>query len=302
MVLGLLACAKAPQNMTGTSDSTVAGIIGGDAVSADDPMAHTTVQIFAQTDEGIAGCTGSLIAADVVMTAGHCSVSNPNNIIIYFSKDVPADLESFLKNWRQNPLVKQVVGGVTNPAWAKLKPTTKVNWGDMSLLKIESAAPAGFQPATLISASTKLENGETITLAGFGLIQPLVNGNQVDTTELRKVDVTIKNAKYSKTEILLDTANGKGSCHGDSGGPGFVSVDGKNVIAAITSRADISTDPNGECTGNVIYTDVAPYLSWISETVAYLDSADFKPAPIAQPDLGATAKKAKAPKGHANWN
>jgi secreted trypsin-like serine protease len=286
MVLGLLACAKAPQGMTGTSDSTVAGIIGGDAVSADDPMAHTTVQIFAQTDEGVAGCTGSLVAADVILTAGHCSVSNPNDIIIYFSKDVPSDLQSFFKDWRQNPLVRQVVGGVTNPAWAKLKPTQKANWGDMSLLKLEKPAPSGYEPATLISEKTALTNGESITLAGFGLIQPLVNGNQVETTELRKVDVTVKNAKYSKTEILLDTSHGKGSCHGDSGGPGFVSVGGQNVIAAITSRADISTDPNGECTGNVIYTAVAPYLSWISETVTYLDSADFKPAPIAQPDLG----------------
>jgi hypothetical protein len=294
MMLGLLACAKAPQLGSASSTDLAAGIIGGDAVSANDPIAHTTVQIFTlieQTDPktgqqgyGVAGCTGTLVSNDVILTAGHCSTENPQNIFIYFSKDVPSNLESLLEGWKTNPLVRRVIGGMTDPAWAKLTDSKTKNWGDLSLLKMADVAPQGYTTAALMPDGAKLSNGETITLAGFGLIQPLTDpDHQVDTTELRKVDVQIKNAKYSKTEILLDTAHGKGSCHGDSGGPGFVSVGGQNVVAAITSRADLKTDPQGQCVGNTIYTALEPYLGWISQTVSYLDSADFKPAPIAEP-------------------
>lgn len=294
MVLGLLACAKAPQSGQTTSDSPIVGIIGGTAVSAKDPIAHTTVQVYAFIKEkdpktgeegyGLASCTGSLVAEDVILTAGHCTQANPAQLFIYFSKDVPTDMQAFVDGRQSNPLVRQVIGGVTNPAWSKLTDDQEKNWGDLSLLKFTGSIPAGYKTADLIPADAKLTNGMKITLAGFGLTQPLVDENhQVQATELRKVSVKIDDVNFSETEMMLKTDQGKGSCHGDSGGPGFVSVGGHSVIAGITSRADMKTDPQGSCVGLTVYTAIAPYLGWISDTVSFLDSADFKTAPIAEP-------------------
>jgi secreted trypsin-like serine protease len=296
MVLGLMACAKAPQGQPADLKTPVQGIIGGEAVSADDPIAHSTVQLYiliqekdektGQVGYNVAECTGSLISEDVVLTAGHCTQENPKQIFVYFSKDVPKDLNEFLKGLLDNPLVHEVIGGVTAPAWAKLNDKKLKNWGDIALLKFQGKAPADYTPANLITKETKLVDGMPITLAGFGLTQPLVDQfHQVEATELRKVTVSIQQAKYSRTEIMLATGQGKGSCHGDSGGPGFVTAGGENVIAGITSRADIDTDPKGACTGLTVYTAVAPYLKWISESVSYLDSDKFQPAPIEQPHL-----------------
>jgi len=297
IALGLLACAKAPQSGQTASASAIAGIIGGTAVAANDPIAHTTVQVYMlitevdpQTNRQVtelASCTGSLVSDDVILTAGHCAVADPSDMFIYFSKDIPSDMKSFVQGRQNNPLVRQVVGGLTNPAWAKLTAKKTKNWGDMSLLKFEGSAPSGYSTATLISADAKLANNESILLAGYGLVQPLLDeNNQAEATELREVTVSIKDANFSQTEIMLATDQGKGSCHGDSGGPGFVTVNGQQVVAAITSRADTKTDPQGQCVGDTIYTDVAPYLGWISQTVSYLDSASFQPAPIAQPGSG----------------
>ena len=65
--------------------------------------------------------------------------------------------------------------------------------------------------------------------------------------------------------MKIDNTNGKGACHGDSGGPAYVQDKNGNVfLAGVTSRADEATDPEGKCIGKTIYTKVQPYLTWIS--------------------------------------
>jgi len=52
--------------------SKAATIIGGSTVAASDPDAASTVAIVIQLQGGQAICTGSLLAADILVTAAHC--------------------------------------------------------------------------------------------------------------------------------------------------------------------------------------------------------------------------------------
>lgn len=316
-LLSLIACSQ--NKFSGSSadlnqsSSNSSAIIGGAPVQANDPIINSTVQIFtvqvAKNQQGqlmvsgIAGCTGTILSNEVILSAAHCtltsqdsslgSTSNPGYIYIYFSSEAPTDLVALLKNRAHEPLLRQVSGGITAPNWARLKGDQSADWGDLSLLKFPGGLPAGYTPAQLIPADATLVEDMPITLAGFGLIRPLMNGQQIEATSLNKVQVTVLDPNYSQTEMNIDTSHGKGSCHGDSGGPAYVTINGQNYVAGVTSRADIKTDPQGQCTGNTIYTETKPYLNWIAKGIATLESPDYQPQPIQEPVLGAQKKRGR---------
>lgn len=301
-LLLLAACSQGPQAQD-INDSSGNGIIGGQLTDASDPLNLATVQIFtlqvgtkkdgSQGVTGIAGCTGTIVAQDVIVSAAHCTAANPKLTFIYFSTQSPKDLVSmfndFFKDATLQPNLRQVNGGMTNEKWPQLTGSKVSDWGDISLFKFPGGIPSGFIVAKLAPASLKLTRGETVTLAGYGITDGTA---QTQTTGLRKVDVQIDNPNYSVSEMMLDTTHGRGSCHGDSGGPAYVTEGSDLYLVGLTSRADFKTDPKGLCIGKTIYTSVQAYLDWIARGIATLEDPNFKIGPIAQPAaMSAPAQK-----------
>ncbi|MBS1972362.1 MAG: trypsin-like serine protease [Bdellovibrionales bacterium] len=292
-VLALTACSKmhatGDEVLSGDQSEQTSGIVGGSAVAATEDIAKITVQIFTlQTTvdqngqvkvAGIAGCTGSLLANNIVLTAAHCTAANPNYIFLYFSSK-SADLKTLSL---KDPLVRRVVGGKVGSAWPKLTQNQQSDWGDIALLRFEGGLPEGYQLAQLLPKEQELKAQQTVTLAGFGLTDGVHN---VQTDKLLKVDIPIADPNYSRSEMLVDSGNGKGPCHGDSGGPAYVTINGQHYVAGTTSRADSKTDPLGQCIGDTVYTKVQPYLTWIANSMKALQSPTFKPAAIPQPRGG----------------
>lgn len=294
----LAACSgsKFTSNIGATDNG--AGIVGGKAVAPNDPLSRTTVQVYSfdlVTQNGqqmvqSASCTATILTNDIVLSAAHCTNFNPNHMLLYFSDDIPTlqhlmtgmtpdDLRAVANT---DPNARRVVAGITGVNWPKLTPDQQANWGDLSLIKFSGGLPPGYQPANLLPADAVLQAGEQILLAGFGL----KNGvKDTQSQDLRKVLVTIANPNYSDTEMSLDTTRAKNSCHGDSGGPGYVTYNGQAYVAGVTSRADSTTDPNGQCIGGVIYTKVQPYLGWIQQTIQTLEDPNYQPQPIPQPQM-----------------
>ncbi len=283
------ACSKMHMGDAGSSSSSN-GIIGGNDVAANDDISKTTVQIYTiqtQRDNlghtsisGVAGCTGSILAKDIILTAAHCTTENPNYIILYFSAVPPKDMRAFLNSIPSNPLVRRVTGGKVGDNWPKLTAGKTTDWGDIALLKFRGGLPASYKTAQLLPENIALHAQQSITLAGFGITDGL---KETPPTSLLKVDVDILDPNFSKSEMMLDTRNGKGPCHGDSGGPAYVSVNNQRYVAGTTSRADDKTDPKGLCIGDTVYTKVQPYAAWIENSMKILQSPKFKPVMIPQP-------------------
>ncbi|HEX7675291.1 MAG TPA: trypsin-like serine protease [Bdellovibrio sp.] len=295
-VLGVIAgvvmtAACSPQNKAAfQSTDSASNIIGGTAVSAQDPISFSTVQILHMTLQkdaqgrtmikGLSTCTGTVMTNDVILTAGHCSAKDPGSLLVLFSDQIP-NWKQFFATLSKNPMVRRVTGGVTAPNWAKLSNDTDVNWGDLSLLRFSGGLPQGYVPATLVPASAQLKAGMPVTLAGFGETDGV---KQTPATELMKVTVNIADPAFSDTEIKIDNTNGTGACHGDSGGPAYVTSNGVNYLVGVTSRADVATDPKAVCVGKTIYTKVAPYLPWISSEIQNLEGSASYGTTIAEPD------------------
>ncbi|MDG0816824.1 S1 family peptidase [Bdellovibrio svalbardensis] len=286
VVLGT-GCAPQSHQMIGTGNSSA--IIGGTAVGEQDPINISTVQLLhvdlAKDQQGhtiikgLETCTGTILSQDIILTAGHCSSKNPRELILLFSNQVP-DFKAFFQTISQNKLVRRVVAGVTAPNWQHLSGNSDENWGDLSLLRFTGGLPEGYVPATLLPANAVLAAKMPVTLAGFGETDGV---KQTYATELLKVTVQIADPNFTQTEMQIDNTNGEGACHGDSGGPAYVSSKGQNYLAGVTSRADIKSDPQAVCVGKTIYTKVQPYLSWISTETQKLEANSNYGLIIAEP-------------------
>ena len=266
--LVLSACSQ-PKQVTGdiANLEPSQNILGGQPVEASDPVAASTVAIVSLS-HGSVICTGSLITGNIVMTAAHCTTKDLQPLAILFSRrnwknedDVKADIAA--------KLLLQVDSGAVNSLFGKVQKGQKDNWGDIAVLRFKGALPAGYAPAKLLNNRAALQNGMTVTLAGYGLID---GARKTDTDSLRKVDLPLTNATFSKTEVMFDQSAGKGGCHGDSGGPAFVRLNGKLLLFGITSRG-VSENGMDDCLSASIYTDAAAYTDWLKSAVAKLNQA-----------------------------
>lgn len=271
LLLGLAACGPQSQTYSEALDAdTSVGIIGGVAVQPNDAVAKSTVGIAT----GMHGvfCSGVLVAKNLVFTAGHCTgvTARPHQLQIVFGTDLKGRTEK-----------RKVLGGKVHPNWPKLTPEQEKNWGDIAVLKFEGEAPAGFVPASILSSNAKLKNGMDIVLAGYGLTKM---NPDIDPEKLMKVGVKLSDAKYSETEVLFKQHQGKGACHGDSGGPAFATINGKMVLVGITSRS--ATLAGGStCLEGSIYSSVPGHISFLKSAAKYLNSAQFVPnEPLPQPE------------------
>jgi secreted trypsin-like serine protease len=266
LILGLVASTAAlaeGEFLGGNSDQ----IIGGKEVSASDPIAATTVAIVNKTPEGTALCTGSIVAKDLVITAGHCVGPKKENMRVAFRTKLSGT----------GP-VMSIKGYVRHPDYDDNGGTNDKNMNDIALIRIDGVLPEGYNTAKLLGNSADLTDGRDVTLAGYGITSGAratgVRKNASTSDDdgagtLRKVDIAIKQARYSETEVLLDQTHGKGACHGDSGGPAFLTQNGDLLLFGVTSRGAQETR-TGECSGSVIYTNILAHAAFLKSAAAAL--------------------------------
>lgn len=271
--LAMVACSpKADQALdVGTQGSS---IIGGDQVEAEDVISKSTVAIIAavKTTDGQQGefiCTGSLMSDNVVLTAGHCvpvvgSEYKEVKLFVVFHRDLNAMKMSD---------IRLVTGAAIHPLYGQTDGGADMN--DVALIRFAGTKAAGYDVAKFLDDESVLVQGASVTLAGYGLNKTDGINTESDNT-LRKVNVEVF-GDFGSTEVVLDQQNGRGACHGDSGGPAFINVGGAEYVWGITSRG---AGKNGvdDCSLAAVYTKVKAQRSFIDGAMAILS----RPTPVVQ--------------------
>lgn len=198
-------------------------IIGGQ-IDLGDP---SVVAIFAHQPGATSGsiCTGSVITPTSILTAAHCVdprvIGSGNVFDVYYGttlgENAPLAVASYVMDTAFDP--NNLTGG-----------------HDIAIVKL--AAPTALKPLAYNKGG--LGDGD-VRLVGFGMDTHLNNPNIPNGVGTKRV-VTAKIASSTDTLVTIGDTNTQ-TCHGDSGGPAFQTINGQEVIIGVTSYgSDLSAD------------------------------------------------------------
>lgn len=248
-----VACSKGQFSSSGADGTLNSGIIGGVDASGTEDYSKTIASLYNVTEGAL--CTISILSDSIGVTAAHCvDGAAPSSLKIIFGTNLTGT----------DRQIRQVVGAQITPIYP-VRQNQDTNTGDVGVVRFVGGLPAGYHAATVLSNTSVLQTGATVTLAGYGISDGVA---QTGAGVLRSVQVQIKNAAFSESEILIDQTGGKGACHGDSGGPAYINVGGTQMLWGITSRG--VNDPKNDCSVASAYTSIPYYWTWIATTAAKL--------------------------------
>jgi endonuclease G len=286
LVLPAIASAD-PQGSTGSvvpQGGEHSAVVGGTSV----PLGKWPDAVAVLGTNG--SCTGTLVAPDVVVTAGHCSEIHPAQVI--------ANTIDFTQGGDK-------IGVASTTAY----PDWQHSY-DISVIVLDHAV-TGVTPRQLGTSCTfdHFAAQMDVHLVGFGLTAEDGTGDNTHLNEAMApvIDPTCMGPYGCEKAIapggeFVAGGDGTDSCFGDSGGPVYLDTPrGVIAIGAVSRGVNASPTP---CGGGGIYVRTDKVIDWIEETTGRtIAKDDCSGNPVepsaAQPD--ATAGGCSTSRGGAGF-
>ncbi|WP_332681450.1 S1 family peptidase [Bosea sp. (in: a-proteobacteria)] len=234
-----------------------AAVVGGVTSRSANGVRASTLRI--ETSRGEL-CSGAVISSELILTAAHCLMTGGSVRVV-----------SLDRRFRSR---KHAVAAVLpHPSFVPGTTPRTQPGADLALIRVATPLPADIEPLTLGGG---LWQGETVTMAGFGLAS---ENNKRSARVLR--EATLVNAGNYTTantvKVAVDTENrgevpGAGACRGDSGGPVLRGPPGSRDLVGIISWSSgpLSSRVRLICGGFTAITPISEHRAWISEASARL--------------------------------
>ena len=240
LIAGVVGCAEPISFAVDESE-----VMGGSAATA-----GKWPDVAAVMFNGSQGCTGTLIAPTVALTAGHCNDTSLRSVLVgTTSLARPAEGEMLM--------VKQ-----------RFEYPQSQSTYDITVLTLMTASTKTPRPIATGWARFDIKNGAPVAIVGYGAIDrnasTYIDELQEATTTITDFDCTQKPGCVASIAPAAELgAGGMGidTCPGDSGGPLYTVTEYGSFLAGVTSRAyDDATYP---CTDGGIYVRPDKIIDWI---------------------------------------
>lgn len=186
-------------------------------------------------------CSGTLITADVILTAAHCldtakggstfRTAAPSSVAVYLGGEEAASDPA--------PIFIGVSETLIHPSYNR-----QALLNDIALMRLSSPAPAAIAPVAPLPAALGFraaDIGIALDFAGFGVTEDGSSGVLLHAiASLGGYGCAVAgcgSAGDAATQISYAQPV-TGPCSGDSGGPAFISRNGTPYVAGITSYGD----------------------------------------------------------------
>jgi secreted trypsin-like serine protease len=237
--------------------SPALAVVGGTPSRDVDGARAWTVRI--ETSRGEL-CSGAAIAPELVLTAAHCLMGGGSVSVV--------SLDPRFRDRRQ-----AVIAALPHPSFVPGTTPRTQPGADLALLRLATPLPADIEPLSLGSG---LWQGETVTMAGYGLA---VENNKRTARKLRETRLlnagnytTANTVKVAVDTEAMGEAPGAGACRGDSGGPVLRGRGNSHDLVGIVSWSSgpLNSHVRRICGGFTAITPISEYRSWISEVSGQL--------------------------------
>ena len=230
-------------------DESLAGIIGGTPDTSDGAV----VALIGSTPaKGTFLCTGSVVSPHVILTAAHCVPDGVAMKVYGGTNLIAAGVDDFLS----------VAATFAHPSFDSDRPQRGYDLGAVVLRDPYAAAsPLPMNRTALVPA----ELGSTVRVVGYGVSNATTQqGAGQRRTAMLEIDT------FDALLIGLGDAT-HNTCNGDSGGPAFLTLDGRDVIIGVTSFGPVP------CNGVSHDTRLDTLIDFVDGVIAMVDPASAPP-------------------------
>lgn len=181
-------------------------IFEGSHVAAADPAAKYIVRLTNKSANYV--CTGAIYSDDLIVTAGHCVVGAPDDVVIEFLK--PGTSEVVATRMPSTRIMDERFN-IFAASRDQLNPTAKHDFGGFGF---KGGLPQGFETVPKEGCNLSMTEGQTATTYGYGQTE----GFEPPSTSLKSATQIYRGIQNNM--LVFTPGNGQ-VCRGDSGGPIF---------------------------------------------------------------------------------
>jgi secreted trypsin-like serine protease len=237
----LSACAPSKNTSYDITGNLAGNIMGGQLVSPNEAILKTSVMINfkSYTSGAEIYCSGTVVAANYVLTAAHC-FENREVLSIESSTGAKATALRFELHPKYNH-------------------SQEYDRYDIAL--VEFIPNENFKNIAQLAQSVP-KTDEAVKIAGFGRTHIEDESQKV----LNRITLKMASSQFTPSEAIINEDLTHGACFGDSGGPAYT-LNGKNVVLwGVDSRTPRASQVR--CGKFEIYTKVPAVLDWIQSNLA----------------------------------